>query len=54
MVEKTAKDERVTTSIKKLDKNERVLEVAKLLSGDKITEASMISAREMIGILKPS
>lgn len=51
MVEKVTKDERVTTSIKKLDKNERVLEVAKLLSGDKITEASMISAREMIGII---
>jgi hypothetical protein len=31
------------------DKNERILEIAKLLSGDKITEASMISAREMIG-----
>ncbi|MCK5345102.1 MAG: DNA repair protein RecN, partial [Candidatus Heimdallarchaeota archaeon] len=51
MVEKLAKDDRVATSIKKLDKNERILEVAKLLSGDKITEASMISAREMIGII---
>lgn len=51
MVEKETKDDRVTTTMKKLDKNERILEIAKLLSGDKITEASMISAREMIGAL---
>ena len=49
MVEKESKDDRVVTTIKKLGKNERILEIAKLLSGDKITEASMISAREMIG-----
>jgi DNA repair protein RecN (Recombination protein N) len=49
MVEKENRDDRVVTSIKKLEKNERILEIAKLLSGDKITEASMISAREMIG-----
>ncbi len=49
MVEKESKEDRVVTIIKKLEKNERILEIAKLLSGDKITEASMISAREMIG-----
>jgi DNA repair protein RecN (Recombination protein N) len=49
MVEKENRDDRMVSVIKKLEKNERILEIAKLLSGDKITEASMISAREMIG-----
>ncbi|HKI79461.1 MAG TPA: DNA repair protein RecN [Ignavibacteriaceae bacterium] len=49
-VEKTQNEERVVSSIKKLGKDERVKEVAKLMSGEKITEASLKGARELMGI----
>ena len=48
-IEKVAQNERVISSIKKLPKSERITEIAKLLSGEKITEASLKSARELIG-----
>jgi DNA repair protein RecN (Recombination protein N) len=48
IVEKSTNDGRVVSSIKKLEKNERVREVAKLMSGEKITEASLAGARELI------
>jgi DNA repair protein RecN (Recombination protein N) len=47
---KISKDGRVTSSIKKLPSSERITEVAKLLSGEKITEASLKSARELTGL----
>ncbi|MBU1097305.1 MAG: DNA repair protein RecN [Bacteroidetes bacterium] len=47
-VEKIKLGSRVVSSIKKLDEHERVREVAKLLSGEEITEASLKSARELI------
>ena len=47
-VEKIKLGSRVVSSIKKLDEHERVHEVAKLLSGEEITEASLKSARELI------
>ena len=47
-IEKIAHNERVTSSIKKLPQSERITEVARLLSGEKITEASLKSARELI------
>jgi DNA repair protein RecN (Recombination protein N) len=37
-----------TTRIKKLDNNERVLEIAKMLSGDKPGESALQNARELI------
>ncbi|MCW8816893.1 MAG: DNA repair protein RecN, partial [Ignavibacteriaceae bacterium] len=49
-IEKIAQNERVISSIKKLPESERITEIAKLLSGEKITEASLKSARELIGI----
>lgn len=49
-IEKIAQNERVISSIKKLPDSERITEIAKLLSGEKITEASLKSARELIGI----
>jgi DNA repair protein RecN (Recombination protein N) len=49
-VEKTINDERVVSSIKKLNKDERIREVAKLMSGEKITEASLKGAKELMGI----
>lgn len=48
-IEKVAQNERVISSIKKLPKSERITEIAKLLSGEKVTEASLKSARELIG-----
>jgi DNA repair protein RecN (Recombination protein N) len=48
-IEKVTQNERVISSIKKLPNSERFTEIARLLSGEKITEASIKSAREMIG-----
>src|SRR5579862_6670457 len=48
-VEKSEDQKRVTTRMRKLSANERVNEVAKLMSGEKITEAALQGARELIG-----
>jgi DNA repair protein RecN (Recombination protein N) len=48
-IEKIAQNERIVSSIKKLPASERITEIAKLLSGEKVTEASLKSARELIG-----
>ncbi|MBU1099823.1 MAG: DNA repair protein RecN [Bacteroidetes bacterium] len=45
---KTESENRVVTRVKKLNDEERVIEVAKLLSGEEITEAGLNSARELI------
>ncbi len=47
-IEKTEKGDRVSSAIQKLNAKERITEVAKLLSGEKITEASLKSAKELI------
>lgn len=47
-IEKVTYNARVISSIKKLPESERITEVARLLSGEKITEASLKSARELI------
>jgi DNA repair protein RecN (Recombination protein N) len=39
-----------TTRIKKLDNNERVLEIAKMISGDKPGESALQNARELLSI----
>lgn len=49
-VEKNQVDDRVVSSIRKLKFEERVKEVAKLMSGEKITEASIKGARELMGL----
>ena len=49
-VEKREIEGRVVSSIKRLSVEERVNEVAKLLSGETITEASLKSARELMGL----
>jgi DNA repair protein RecN (Recombination protein N) len=48
IVEKNTNDGRVVSSIKKLNEKERVREVAKLMSGENVTEASLEGARELI------
>jgi DNA repair protein RecN (Recombination protein N) len=40
------------TRIKQLDENERVLEIAKMLSGDKPGESALQNARELLGDLR--
>lgn len=48
-VEKVENKQRTTSSIKKLNEDEHVHEVARLLSGEEVTEASLSGARELIG-----
>ena len=48
IVEKITNEGRVVSSIKEINENERVKEVAKLMSGENITEASLEGARELI------
>jgi DNA repair protein RecN (Recombination protein N) len=47
-VQKSKVSDRVVSSIQKLNKQERIHEVAKLLSGETITEAALKSARELM------
>ncbi|MGE5429879.1 MAG: DNA repair protein RecN [Syntrophomonadaceae bacterium] len=49
-VEKGVHAERVVSHITKLDREGRIREVAKLMSGEEITEASLKGARELMGI----
>jgi DNA repair protein RecN (Recombination protein N) len=48
VVEKINEDNRVVSHIRKLDEQEHIREVAKLLSGEKLTEASIQSAIQLI------
>jgi len=50
VVEKFENGKRATTSIRRLSVDERVREVAKLMSGAEVTEAGMKSARELMGV----
>lgn len=47
MIEKSASDNRTTTTIKRLNEQESVCELARLLGGSELTEAVMANAREM-------
>ncbi|MCL5020571.1 MAG: DNA repair protein RecN, partial [Bacteroidetes bacterium] len=49
-VEKGVKGKRAVTSVSHLSEDERVLEVARLLSGEDVTQASISGAKELIGI----
>jgi DNA repair protein RecN (Recombination protein N) len=49
-VEKTESNGRTSTQLRKLAVEERVHEVAKLMSGEKVTEAGLKSAKELLGI----
>ncbi|MGD8306283.1 MAG: DNA repair protein RecN [Ignavibacteria bacterium] len=50
VVNKTDKDNRVSSSIRLLNKEERVSEVAKLMSGEKLSDASIKGAKELMGL----
>lgn len=47
-VEKKKTGDRVVSSIRMLDSEERIIEVAKLISGEKVSDAALESARELI------
>jgi DNA repair protein RecN (Recombination protein N) len=49
-IEKVTQNERVISSIKKLPESERITEIARLFSGEKVTEASLKSARELLNL----
>jgi DNA repair protein RecN (Recombination protein N) len=49
-VEKLISSERAVSTIRELDLEERIEEVAKIMSGEKITQASLQGARELMGI----
>ncbi len=49
-IAKTETNKRTSTQLAKLEKDERVKEVAKLLSGETITEAGLKSARELMNM----
>lgn len=51
-VEKKKAGDRVVSSIKILNQDERVKEVAKLMSGEKITESALNGARELMGLTR--
>ncbi len=51
-VEKKKLGSRVVSSIRKLNEHERIEEVAKLMSGEKVTEVSLNGARELMGLDK--
>lgn len=52
VVEKIEEKKRTTTRMRRLSDDERVEEVAKLMSGAEITEAGLSSARELMGLGK--
>jgi DNA repair protein RecN (Recombination protein N) len=49
-VEKKKIGSRVVSSIKQLEAEEKIIEVAKLLSGEDVSEAALKSAKELMGI----
>lgn len=49
-VEKSESNKKTSTRLRKLEANDRVHEVAKLMSGTEVTEAGLKSAKELMGI----
>jgi DNA repair protein RecN (Recombination protein N) len=52
VVEKIEREKRTKTRLRKLELEERVREVAKLMSGAQVTEAGLKGARELMGLAK--
>lgn len=52
VVEKSEKKDRTSTILRKLDVEERIEEVAKLMSGTEVTEAGLEGARELMGLVR--
>jgi DNA repair protein RecN (Recombination protein N) len=52
VVEKSEREKRTRTRLKKLELGERVEEVAKLMSGSQVTDAGLRGARELMGLAR--
>jgi DNA repair protein RecN (Recombination protein N) len=52
IVEKTEREKRTRTRLRKLELGERVEEVAKLMSGSQVTDAGLRGARELMGLAR--
>jgi DNA repair protein RecN (Recombination protein N) len=52
VVEKVEREKRTKTRLRKLELEERVEEVAKLMSGTQVTDAGLKGARELMGLAK--
>ena len=48
-VYKTIKKDKIVTSVKLLNNDERIIAIAQMLSGEKPTSAALQNAREMVG-----
>lgn len=53
-IEKTVRDGRTYTHIRELDEEGRVQELARIISGDKVTETALANAREMLQAARDS
>ena len=51
-VYKHEEKERTLTQIKQMDTEERITEIARMLSGAALTDASVANARELLGVKK--
>ncbi len=54
LIEKEARENATYTTVKPLEKEEREREIARIISGDSITQTSLLNAREMIAGAKAS
>ncbi|CUU08156.1 DNA replication and repair protein RecN [Candidatus Kryptobacter tengchongensis] len=52
VAEKVIQDGRAVTKIRELEIEERIREIAKLMSGEEVTQASIESAKELMGLKK--
>ena len=50
-VHKVVEKDLSKTALRELDEQERILEIAKMLSGDHPTEHAQMNAKELMGIL---
>ena len=53
-IQKNVKDDSTYTSVKQLSNEEREREIARIISGDNISETALMNAREMIALAKNS
>ena len=53
-IQKNVKDDSTYTSVKQLSSEEREREIARIISGDNISETALMNAREMIALAKNS
>ena len=53
-IQKNTRDDSTYTSVTLLDETEREREVARIISGDNISQTALMNAREMISLAKNS